>query len=87
MVWAQDQRRNLIAKVMATLRKVKKEDLILDKEALIAEIMGWCGSTKKKAEEYVREAEWLLSHAKEPEKQEDNEALKVLEELDKDGAI
>lgn len=59
MVYAQEQRREIISKIIATLEKCKEEDLELDELSLISEIMLEHGATRKTAKTYIEEARFL----------------------------
>ena len=61
------QRKAVVSKIMATIRKVNATGLDLNEDNLIHEIMLTYGSARKKAEEYIQEAKSLLDyeHSKE----------------------
>lgn len=64
MVWAQEQRKEIVKKVISSLRLLQESELELDKEGLIATVMAEYGSTRRKAAEYIQEAQYILKHAK-----------------------
>lgn len=53
MLFAQKQRREIISKIIGTMKLAKKNGLVISENKLISEICINYGSTKRKAKEYI----------------------------------
>ena len=62
MSYAQEQRKKIINKIIATLKLVKEQNKELDDSALIVEIMTMHGATMKKAKQYIMEARFIMGN-------------------------
>lgn len=73
--YLQQQRKQVIDKIIATLKALRERGLGFDRENLMFEIMQGTGCTRRKAMEYISEAEWAMNY----QEQLDKKAAEALE--------